>query len=90
MSEVCHECPLWIKIVGKNLQSDETIDRWNCALAEMPILTVENSQQQRGTQHAVESFRNEMVKANHVSNVLRVAELKRAENGRRHWLGFRR
>jgi hypothetical protein len=33
----------------------------------MPILTIENSQQQRQTGAAVESFRNEMVKANEVS-----------------------
>jgi hypothetical protein len=30
----------------------------------MPILMIENSQQQRSTGAAVESFRNEMVKAN--------------------------
>jgi hypothetical protein len=33
----------------------------------MPILTIENSQQQRHTSAAVESFRNEMVKSNEAS-----------------------
>jgi DNA uptake protein ComE-like DNA-binding protein len=33
----------------------------------MFILMIENSQQQRGTSAAVESFRNEMVKANQAS-----------------------
>jgi hypothetical protein len=89
MAEVCHKCPLWIRIVGKNPQSEEHIERWSCAFAELPILAVENSQQQRGTQAAVESFRNEMVKANHISNVLRVAELKQ-NGGARNWLGWRR
>ncbi len=40
------------------------IDKWACAIALMPILTIENSQQQRHTAAAVESFRNEMVNAN--------------------------
>jgi hypothetical protein len=35
-------------------------------MAWMPILAIENSQQQRQTGAAVESFRNEMVKANEV------------------------
>lgn len=33
----------------------------------MPMLMIENSQQQRQTGAAVESFRNEMVKANEAS-----------------------
>jgi hypothetical protein len=35
-------------------------------MAWMPMLMIENSQQQRGTSAAVESFRNEMVKSNEV------------------------
>ena len=33
----------------------------------LPILMIENSQQQRQTGAAVESFRNEMVKSNEIS-----------------------
>ena len=40
------------------------MDHWGCAVVWLPILTIENSQQQRQTGAAVESFRNEMVKAN--------------------------
>lgn len=35
-------------------------------MAWLPVLMIENSQQQRHTGAAVESFRNEMVKANEV------------------------
>lgn len=35
-----------------------------CAITWLPMLLIENSQQQRQTGAAVESFRNEMVKAN--------------------------
>jgi hypothetical protein len=40
------------------------IDRYNCADHWLPLLLVENSQMQRQTGAAVESFRNEMVEAN--------------------------
>jgi hypothetical protein len=60
------ECAWFIKVVGKNPNTGAEIDEWGCAMAWMPILTIENSQQQRQTGAAVESFRNEMVKANEV------------------------
>ena len=58
------ECAWFLKVVGKNPNTGAEIDDWGCAMAWMPILTIENSQQQRQTGAAVESFRNEMVKAN--------------------------
>jgi hypothetical protein len=64
MRKVCPTCPLWISIRGKNPQSEEIIDRWGCAIEFMPLLMIENSQQQRQTGAAVESFRNEMVRLN--------------------------
>jgi len=57
-------CPWYVMIRGKNPQSEEEIDEWRCAIAWMPMLTIENSQQQRQTGAAVESFRNETVKQN--------------------------
>ena len=60
------ECAWFMKIKGKDPQSDKEIEEWGCSMAWLPILMIENSQQQRGTGAAVESFRNEMVKANEV------------------------
>lgn len=60
------ECAWFMKIKGKDPQSDKDIEEWGCAMAWMPVLMIENSQQQRSTGAAVESFRNEMVKANEV------------------------
>jgi hypothetical protein len=57
-------CPKWIKITGKNPQTGGDVDEWACADAWIPILLIENSQAQRQTGAAVESFRNEMVKGN--------------------------
>jgi len=67
MAKVCHVCPWWTQIRGKNPQSNEEIDQWNCAVALAPMLTVEVAQQARQAGAATESFRNEMVKANHAT-----------------------
>ena len=64
MSLVCHTCEWWTHIRGKHPQGEELVDHWGCAIAFLPMLMIENSQQQRSTGAAVESFRNEMVKAN--------------------------
>jgi len=58
------DCAWFTQIRGNNPQTGAEIDEWGCAIAWMPILTIENSQQQRQTGAAVESFRNEMVQAN--------------------------
>lgn len=71
---MCHKCPLWVHLVGKNPQSEEHIDHWNCALAWTPMLLVENSQMQRQTGAAVDSFRNEMVKANQQTTQLLIGQ----------------
>jgi hypothetical protein len=69
MKLVCHTCALWVHVRGKHPQSEEMVDHWNCALAWMPMLMIENSQQQRATGAAVESFRNEVVSANQSQRV---------------------
>jgi len=58
------ECAWFTQIRGHNPNTGAEIDDWGCAISWMPILMIENSQQQRSTGAAVESFRNEMVKAN--------------------------
>lgn len=65
------ECGWFTQIRGHNPNTGAELDDWGCAISWMPILMIENSQQQRSTGAAVESFRNEMVKANENSqNVL--------------------
>jgi hypothetical protein len=60
------ECAWFMQIRGTNPNSGEPVDEWGCSMAWMPMLMIENSQQQRSTSAAVESFRNEMVKNNEV------------------------
>jgi hypothetical protein len=64
MKSVCHTCSWWTHIRGKHPQGEEIVDQWGCAIAWLPLLMIENSQQQRATGAAVESFRNEMVRLN--------------------------
>lgn len=58
------DCAWFMKIVGKNPNTGKDIEDWGCAIVWMPVLLIENSQMQRQTGAAVESFRNEMVKSN--------------------------
>jgi hypothetical protein len=61
------ECAWFMQIRGTNPNTGEPVDEWGCSMAWMPMLMIENSQQQRSTSAAVESFRNEMVKNNEIS-----------------------
>jgi hypothetical protein len=58
------ECAWFIQIRGFNPNTGEEVDEWGCAVAWLPILSIENSQMQRQTGAAIESFRNEVVKSN--------------------------
>lgn len=55
------ECSWYTQVRGTNPQSGEEVDEWGCAVTWLPVLLIENSQQQRQTGAAVESFRNESV-----------------------------
>lgn len=68
-----HACRFWIHVLGRHPQTGEDVNKSDCAFAWTPILLIENSQRQRETGAAVESFRNEMVKANQSSQQLLVA-----------------
>jgi hypothetical protein len=63
-----HRCAWWTKLAGTNPNTGENVDEHGCAMSWLPMLLVENSMQQRSTSAAVESFRNEMVQSNEISN----------------------
>ena len=72
------ECAWFMKIRGNNPNTGEEVDEYGCSIAWLPMLMIENSQQQRSTGAAVESFRNEMVKANETSQHVLMATLQHA------------
>jgi Zn-finger protein len=72
------KCRFWVHVQGTNPQTGETVSNGDCAFCWTPMLLIENSQQQRQTGAAVESFRNEMVKANESSQQLLLNTTKAA------------
>lgn len=62
-----------MQLRGSNPNTGAEIDDWGCAIGWLPLLFIENTQMQRQTGAAVESFRNEMVSANEVSQQVLLA-----------------
>lgn len=59
-----HRCAWFVQLEGQNPQTGEIVNEKSCAIGWLPVLLTENARVSRGTSAAVESFRNEMVKAN--------------------------
>lgn len=70
------QCKFFGKIQGKDTNTGKDVEEWNCSIAFLPLLLIENSGQQRQTGAAVESFRNEMVKANQTSHQILLAQAR--------------
>lgn len=71
------KCAWLTKIRGVDKNTGREIDDYQCAVAWMPVLLVENSHQQMQTGAAVESFRNEMVKANSATQKALIASAQK-------------
>jgi hypothetical protein len=67
------KCSWFTQVRGINPNTGKEVDEWGCAISWMPMLMIENSQQQRQSGAAIESFRNEMVKANQVGQQVLLA-----------------
>ena len=59
-----HQCKFFTQIMGKNPNTGEDINNFDCAVSWLPILLIEGAQQTRQSGAAIESFRNEMVRLN--------------------------
>jgi hypothetical protein len=70
------KCSWFTRIQGYDTNTGKDVDEYQCAVTLLPMLLVENSGQQRQTGSAVESFRNEMVKANENSMKLLAQSVK--------------
>jgi hypothetical protein len=69
------QCVWFTRVQGVDTNTGNQVDEYQCAIAWMPMLLIENSGQQRQTGAAVESFRNEMVKSNETSQKVLLASL---------------
>ena len=74
------QCAWFPRVQGVDTNTGNQVDEYQCAIAWMPMLLIENSGQQRQTGAAVESFRNEMVKANEATTRALLASNDTIEN----------
>ena len=68
------ECSWFTEVRGTHPQTGEQIDEWGCAVTWMPVLLIDNTQQQRQTGAAVESFRNETL--NRISTTINMKTIE--------------
>ena len=59
-----HDCNWYIQVMGKNANTGEDVNEFGCAVEWLPLLLIDGTSQTRQAGAAIESFRNEMVKAN--------------------------
>lgn len=64
------KCSWYTQMRGTNPNTGEPVDEWGCAVTWMPFMAVEIAQKSNQTGAAVESFRNEVVRANHQNQEL--------------------
>ncbi len=74
------KCAWFTQVRGTNPNTGQEVDEWGCAVNWLPMLMIENSQQQRQTGAAVESFRNEMAKAQQASQAVLLTTARLLDN----------
>lgn len=61
---VVDRCRWYTHVQGRNPQTNEDIDQWDCAIAWLPILSIEMSRTNRGQTQAIEFLRNQVADGN--------------------------
>jgi len=74
-----HDCAWYTTIRGHDVNTGREIDNKQCIVTTIPLLLIENSAQQRGTNAAVESMRNEVVKKSDTTNHILANMILRSE-----------
>lgn len=74
-----YRCAWYTHVRGYDINTGDDIDVWKCAMEWMPKLLVENSGMQRQTAANVADFKNEMVKANEVSQQVLLASVQQTQ-----------
>lgn len=74
------KCNWYTQVRGMNPNTGEQVDEWGCAIAWIPMLQIETSQQARQAGAAVESFRNEVVRSNAENQQLYLESMDQLKN----------
>lgn len=64
--KVCHTCAWYIQVIGKNPQTGQDVNTWDCAVAWQVMLQIETTKAGRETTATVDSLRKEVQQANDV------------------------
>jgi hypothetical protein len=75
------KCAWYTQVRGINPNTGQEIDEWGCAVSWMPVMSIEVAQKQYQTGAAVESFRNEVVRANAENQQLYLDSIDKMEKG---------
>ena len=72
LKKTCIEgkCAFWIQVIGSHPQTGARLAEHDCTFAWLPYLLIENSQVQRQSGAAMESFRNEVHHGNQAFHAL--------------------
>jgi len=76
-----HKCAWFTQVRGLNPNTGAEVDEWACAIAWMPVMAIEVAQKENQTGAAVESFRNEVVRANTENQQLYLNSIEKMEKG---------
>lgn len=60
-----HRCRWYVRVVGRDPQTGEERDNWDCAINMAPMLMVESIGVMRGVQSATDSLRNHNISGAH-------------------------
>jgi hypothetical protein len=76
------KCKFWVHLYGKDPQKDALIDKFDCAVAFLPILLVENSQMIRQAAASTDKVANQVGVGNEILERARLAsEARMITNG---------
>jgi hypothetical protein len=75
------KCAWYTHVRGMNPNTGTEVDEWACAIGWMPMMAIEIAQKENQTGAAVESFRNEVVRANVENQQLYLDSIEKMEKG---------
>lgn len=70
-----HRCAWYIQLMGTSKNTGESVNEFGCAVAWLPMLLVENANEQRQTAASVDSLRNESVRNSDATRQVMIAGL---------------
>lgn len=76
-----HKCAWYTHVRGLNPNTGQEMDEWLCAITWMPLMAIEIAQKENQTGAAVESFRNEVVRANNTNQQMYLDSIEKIEKG---------